>query len=163
MITTYIGVGSNIEPNKHVQAAILELRQLDENLRLSQVYECPSFGFESRAFYNLVVEMETSLSLADLATHLRDIEIRWGRDPEAQKMQDRTLDLDIILFGNVVSEQPSLPREDIYKYPFVIQPLYELCPYLVLPNDGRTVSQIWQTMNNFDSLSPVDPFNGDLS
>jgi 2-amino-4-hydroxy-6-hydroxymethyldihydropteridine diphosphokinase len=63
MITTYIGVGSNIERKKHVQAALSELRKLGEQIRISTVYECASVGFESRPFYNLVVEMKTSLSL----------------------------------------------------------------------------------------------------
>ncbi|KJY80039.1 2-amino-4-hydroxy-6-hydroxymethyldihydropteridine diphosphokinase [Vibrio nigripulchritudo] len=163
MITTYIGVGSNIERKKHVQAALSELRELGEQIRISTVYECASVGFESRPFYNLVVEMKTSLSLSSLSSTLREIEIRWGRDPDAQKMQDRTLDLDIVLYGDVVSSKPSLPREDIYKYAFVIQPMYELCPELVIPNDGRTVTQIRQTMNNFDSLIAVDPFDSDVS
>ncbi|UAB69777.1 2-amino-4-hydroxy-6-hydroxymethyldihydropteridine diphosphokinase [Vibrio sp. SCSIO 43132] len=163
MITTYIGVGSNIERKKHVQAALSELRKLGEQIRISTVYECASVGFESRPFYNLVVEMKTSLSLSSLSSTLREIEIRWGRDPDAQKMQDRTLDLDIVLYGDVVSSKPSLPREDIYKYAFVIQPMYELCPELVIPNDGRTVTQIRQTMNNFDSLIAVNPFDSDLS
>jgi 2-amino-4-hydroxy-6-hydroxymethyldihydropteridine diphosphokinase len=66
-------------------------------------------------------------------------------------MQDRTLDLDIVLYGDVVSSKPSLPREDIYKYAFVI------------PNDGRTVTKIRQTMNNFDSLIAVNPFDSDVS
>ncbi|BCL68634.1 2-amino-4-hydroxy-6-hydroxymethyldihydropteridine pyrophosphokinase [Vibrio nigripulchritudo ATCC 27043] len=163
MITTYIGVGSNIERKKHVQAALSELRKLGEQIRISTVYECASVGFESRPFYNLVVEMKTSLSLSSLSSTLREIEIRWGRDPDAQKMQDRTLDLDIVLYGDVVSSKPSLPREDIYKYAFVIQPMYELCPELVIPNDGRTVTQIRQTMNNFDSLIAVNPFDSDVS
>ncbi|WP_104399952.1 2-amino-4-hydroxy-6-hydroxymethyldihydropteridine diphosphokinase [Vibrio penaeicida] len=163
MITTYIGVGSNIEPVKHVQAAVSELRQLGEQLRVSTVYECASVGFESRPFYNLVVEMKTPLNLDDLAVKLREAEIRWGRNPDAKKMQDRTLDLDIILYGNVVSSTPSLPREDIYKYAFVIQPMYELCPQLVIPNDGRTVTQVWQTMDNLDSLIPVNPFDSDFN
>lgn len=163
MITTYIGVGSNIERKKHVQAALSELRKLGEQIRISTVYECASVGFESRPFYNLVVEMKTSLSLSSLSSTLREIEIRWGRDPDAQKMKDRTLDLDIVLYGDVVSSKPSLPREDIYKYAFVIQPMYELCPELVIPNDGRTVTQIRQTMNNFDSLIAVNPFDSDVS
>ena len=61
------------------------------------------WGFDSHAFYNLVVEMKTELSLADFALTLREIELRWGRDSQAKKFQDRTLDLDIILFGDTVS------------------------------------------------------------
>jgi len=159
MITTYIGVGSNLDREKHVRAAIEELAQLGSDLRCSTVYDCAAVGFASHSFYNLVVELKTSYSLHTLMQKLRDIEIKWGRQPDAQKMQDRTLDLDIILFGDTVSAQaPQLPREDIYKYAFVIQPLYELCPQRVIPSDGRTVAQIWQTHRQLDSLVAVDLF-----
>ncbi len=60
------------------------------------------------------------------------------------------------LFGDEISgAAPELPRSDIYKYPFVTQPLYDLCPASD-PQDGRTVSEIWQKMQQLDSLSVVD-------
>lgn len=159
MITTYIGVGSNIEREKHVRVALEELEQLGEGLRCSTVYDCAAVGFSSHSFYNLVVELKTSYSLRNLMQKLREIELKWGREPDAQKLQDRTLDLDIILFGEQVSAAcPQLPRDDIFKFAFVIQPLYELCPNRVIPQDGRTVAQIWQTHSDLDSLIAVDLF-----
>ncbi|MGF1720131.1 2-amino-4-hydroxy-6-hydroxymethyldihydropteridine diphosphokinase [Vibrio kyushuensis] len=159
MITTYIGVGTNVERKKHVEAAIAELSQLGEQLKLSSIYECASVGFDSDAFYNLVVEMKTSMSLTDLSQSLRKIEISWGREEFAEKYQDRTLDLDIILFGDEVRDSgPQLPRCDIFKYPFVIQPLYELCPDLHIPSDGRTVRQVWRQSSDFDSLISIKPW-----
>ncbi|MCK6262307.1 2-amino-4-hydroxy-6-hydroxymethyldihydropteridine diphosphokinase [Vibrio sp. ZSDE26] len=159
MITTYIGVGTNVERKKHVEAAIHELSLLGEDLKLSTIYECPSVGFDSAAFYNLVVEMKTSLPLIDLSQSLRKIELNWGRCEFAAKFQDRTLDLDIILFGNEVSESdPQLPRSDIFKYPFVIQPLYELCPDLIIPSDGRAVRQVWCQYSDLDSLTSIKPW-----
>jgi 2-amino-4-hydroxy-6-hydroxymethyldihydropteridine diphosphokinase len=159
MTTAYIGVGSNIDREKHVQAAYAELASVATTLRSSRVYECAPVGFDSHPFYNLVFEVETELSLTEFSHFLRITEIKWGRDENAQKFQDRTLDLDIVLFGEVVSEaSPQLPRSDIFKYPFVIQPLYELCPERVVPGDGRTVKQIWQQMDGYDTLSPVNIF-----
>jgi 2-amino-4-hydroxy-6-hydroxymethyldihydropteridine diphosphokinase len=156
MTTVYVGVGSNIERRKHIEVAIEELSTIGNHLQISTIYECASVGFNSAAFYNLVVTLETRLSLSDFVAQLRAIESRWGRDPQAKKFQDRTLDLDIILFGEEISAQdPELPRSDIFKYPFVIQPLYDLSPERIVPNDGRSVRQIWQQAINLESLTPV--------
>ncbi|MGL0938180.1 2-amino-4-hydroxy-6-hydroxymethyldihydropteridine diphosphokinase [Vibrio vulnificus] len=157
MNTVYIGVGSNIEREKHVRAAWQELTLLGEALQASPIYECAAVGFDSHAFFNFVIRLNTSMTLEELAFQLRQIEMRWGREENAAKYQDRTLDLDIVLFGECISSQkPELPRSDIFKYPFVIQPLYDLQPDLVIPGDGRTVEEIWQTARDLDTLKAVD-------
>ncbi|MDC5838452.1 2-amino-4-hydroxy-6-hydroxymethyldihydropteridine diphosphokinase [Vibrio europaeus] len=151
MITTYIGIGSNIDRREHIQAAITELGTLGCDIRLSTIYECESIGFESHAFYNLVVEMKTSLTLTEFSRQLRKIELKWGRAENAGKFEPRTVDLDIILFGDqTCSSKPEIPRGDIFKYAFVLKPLFELCPQLVVPQDGRTIEQIWQ-QTSFDT------------
>lgn len=156
MITTYVGIGSNIGRHKHIEAAISELRNFDPELRLSTIYECEAVGFESQPFYNLVVEMKTSLDLTNFSRQLRDIEFKWGRAVDAGKFEPRTVDLDIILYGSVISTgQPELPRSDIVKYAFVLQPLLELCPQLTVPNDGRTIEQIAQQSQFTTPLTPV--------
>ncbi|RZQ96844.1 2-amino-4-hydroxy-6-hydroxymethyldihydropteridine diphosphokinase [Vibrio vulnificus] len=157
MNTVYIGVGSNIEREKHARAAWQELTLLGEALQASPIYECAAVGFDSHAFFNFVIRLNTSMTLEELASQLRQIEQRWGREENAAKYQDRTLDLDIVLFGECISSQkPELPRSDIFKYPFVIQPLYDLQPDLVIPGDGRTVEEIWQTARDLDTLKAVD-------
>ena len=157
MNTVYIGVGSNIEREKHARAAWQELTLLGEALQASPIYECAAVGFDSHAFFNFVIRLNTSMTLEELAFQLRQIEMRWGREENAAKYQDRTLDLDIVLFGECISSQkPELPRSDIFKYPFVIQPLYDLQPDLVIPGDGRTVEEIWQTARDLDTLKAVD-------
>ncbi|ELA3116530.1 2-amino-4-hydroxy-6-hydroxymethyldihydropteridine diphosphokinase [Vibrio vulnificus] len=157
MNTVYIGVGSNIEREKHARAAWQELTLLGEALQASPIYECAAVGFDSHAFFNFVIRLNTSMTLEELAFQLRQIELKWGREENAAKYQDRTLDLDIVLFGECISSQkPELPRSDIFKYPFVIQPLYDLQPDLVIPGDGRTVEEIWQTARDLDTLKAVD-------
>ncbi|MGR2822162.1 2-amino-4-hydroxy-6-hydroxymethyldihydropteridine diphosphokinase [Vibrio vulnificus] len=157
MNTVYIGIGSNIEREKHARAAWQELTLLGEALQASPIYECAAVGFDSHAFFNFVIRLNTSMTLEELAFQLRQIELKWGREENAAKYQDRTLDLDIVLFGECISSQkPELPRSDIFKYPFVIQPLYDLQPDLVIPGDGRTVEEIWQTARDLDTLRAVD-------
>ena len=108
MITAYIGIGSNIERRKHIHVAVQELSQLGWDIRLSTIFECEAVDFDSDSFYNLVVEMKTSLKLADFARQLREIELKWGRSAEAEKLEPRTIDLDIILFGEEISVPLSL-------------------------------------------------------
>ena len=159
MITTYIGVGSNIERKKHIEAAVVELSQLGEHLQISTIYECESVGFKSESFYNLVVKMKTDLRLSEFSQALRKIELKWGRKEDAAKFEPRTLDLDIILFGELVCEhQPKIPRDDIYKFGFVIQPLNELCPQLIVPGDGRTINQIFTSTDYPEILTVVKPW-----
>ncbi len=156
MITVYVGVGSNLERYQHIEAAIEELKRLGSELKLSTIYECASEGFDSHPFFNLVVEMKTSLSLDEFQASLKEAEIRWGREVDAKKFQDRTLDMDILLFGDVISEvSPVVPRSDIYKYPFVIQPLYELCPELRIPGSDLLVKQVWNNFSMLDTLTPI--------
>ncbi|GLT20131.1 2-amino-4-hydroxy-6-hydroxymethyldihydropteridine diphosphokinase [Vibrio zhanjiangensis] len=157
MTKAYIGVGSNIDRRKHIEAAVLELKEIGQNIRLSTVYECEAVGFDGDAFYNLVIEMETSCDLMGFSQRLRNIELKWGREDRSGKLQSRTIDLDIILFGQHVSEKtPELPRSDIYKYGFVIEPLRELCAELTVPNDGRTIEQIWSELSYPETLTKID-------
>ena len=157
MTTVYIGVGTNIEREKHANAAIEALSSMTKQCRVSPIYECESLGFDSTPFYNFVVELKTTESLADFSQLMRSLEMKWGRSPVAKKFQDRSLDLDILLFGNEVSlSSPIVPREDIFKYPFVIQPLYDLAPDLIIPLDGRKVNDIWQNMNNLNALRKIE-------
>ncbi len=156
MITAYVGVGSNLERYRHIEAGIKELSLLGDELRLSTIYECPAQGFDSHPFLNLVVELKTSLSLEDFQQSLKEVEFRWGRDVDAKKYQDRTLDMDIILFGDVISpSSPVVPRPDIYQYPFVIQPLYELCPELNIPGTDLSIKKVWQDAALLEQLKPI--------
>ncbi len=156
MTIAYIGIGSNIDRETHIQQAIELLAQLGDGIKLSTIYQSEALGFKSESFYNLVVEIKTALNLKDFSLALREIEFHCGRGSQAQKFEARTIDLDILLFGEQVSAQrPQLPRPDIYRYPFVIQPLYELCPELIIPDDGRTIRQIWLQAKDLHLLTEV--------
>ncbi|CAM2812476.1 2-amino-4-hydroxy-6-hydroxymethyldihydropteridine diphosphokinase [Vibrio rarus] len=145
MTRAYLGIGTNIERDKHAQVAITQLQRLGSHLQVSTIYRCPAAGFNGAEFYNFVIGLETDLTLSQFAAQLRALELAYGRPENAQKQQDRTLDIDILLFGDVIRQQsPQLPRADIFKFNFVLQPLYELCPELLVPGEGRTIEQIWQ-------------------
>lgn len=156
MTLAYLGIGSNLERKRHIQAAYQALQQLGQ-VRPSKVYACAAVGFQSHEFYNLVIELETELELSQLKQTLRDIETKLGRPEDAKKLQPRCIDIDILLYGDYVSNRdPCLPRPDIFNYEFVILPLYELCPQTLVPNDGRSIAQIWQAFSPKGSLTQVE-------
>lgn len=149
MTRVYLGVGTNIDRQRHAVAAVTELKKLDANLQVSTVYQCPASGFEGAEFFNFVVGLDVSLELDQLRQHLRNLEVQYGRPLDAKKNKDRTLDIDILLFGEeVCTDKPQLPRSDIFKFNFVLQPLKELCPELVIPTDGRTVHSFGSRLLN---------------
>jgi 2-amino-4-hydroxy-6-hydroxymethyldihydropteridine diphosphokinase len=159
MTIAYVGIGSNIEKHLHIERAIRAMVDIDAAARISTIYESPAYGFNGHRFFNLVVELTTSQSLLSFAHSLRELEFQLGRKQDAQKKQNRTIDLDIILFGESVCDQEvKVPRQDIYHYPFVIQPLYELNPDLIIPGDGRSIKEIWEKSPQIESLTAIEPW-----
>ncbi|MBL4828773.1 MAG: 2-amino-4-hydroxy-6-hydroxymethyldihydropteridine diphosphokinase [Aliivibrio sp.] len=156
MNTVYIGIGSNIEREHHVLVAIEKLKNIDSSLRYSTVFEAEPVGFCGSSFFNLAVELTTSLSLSQLSSKLKTIELELGRRVDAKKNEDRTIDLDILLFGEETSSSPKIPRDDIYKFAFALWPLFELCPQRVIPGDGRTVAELWHSFEHDQVLKAVN-------
>ncbi|MDV5171033.1 2-amino-4-hydroxy-6-hydroxymethyldihydropteridine diphosphokinase [Photobacterium rosenbergii] len=157
MTTVYISLGSNIDRERYLQAGLVGLSQLGAGMQVSTIYEAEPVGFSGPNFYNCVAVIETSLSLDTLLDALKQLELQHGRSSDAAKNQSRTLDLDILLYGDTVqSTYPVLPRSDIYKFAFVLQPLMELCPERVIPGDGRTVTELWHDSRFEQALWPVE-------
>ncbi|WP_223175785.1 2-amino-4-hydroxy-6-hydroxymethyldihydropteridine diphosphokinase [Photobacterium damselae] len=137
--------------------ALKELRLLSHGqLRVSRIFQAEPVGFDGDSFYNCVVEIKTSSSVDILQSSLKALEIKYGRPIDAKKNQDRTLDLDILLFGNEIRERdPQLPRDDLYKFAFVLWPMYELAPKLVVPNDGRSIAELYREIQFQQQLQPI--------
>ena len=157
MITAYISIGSNIEREHYLPVGIAAVTQLATSWRMSRVFEAEPVGFDGDNFFNSVVEITTSLSLTVLQQSLKDIERQLGRPEAATKNQSRTIDLDILLYGDVISEcSPTLPRSDLYKFAFVLWPMSELCPELVIPGQHYTIAELWQKFSPQQQLWPVE-------
>ncbi|MCP4957573.1 MAG: 2-amino-4-hydroxy-6-hydroxymethyldihydropteridine diphosphokinase [Photobacterium aquimaris] len=157
MITAYISIGSNVEREHYLPAGVAAVAKLATAWRMSRVFEAEPVGFEGDNFFNSVIEIKTSLSLVTLQQSLKEIERQFGRPDNAAKNQSRTIDLDILLYGDVINEaSPTLPRSDLYKFAFVLWPMSELCPELVIPGQQQTIAQLWQQFSPQQSLWPVE-------
>ena len=160
MTTIYISLGSNIERDRHIRAGLDALHAEFGELRVSRVFESEAVGFNGRPFYNLVAAAETELPLATVCQRLRAMEFAHGREPDAKKFAPRTLDLDLLLYGELVCDTPLvLPRGEVLTNAFVLWPLAELAPALRHPVDGRTMSELWQSYDKASQqLCPI-PFH----
>lgn len=145
MTRVFVGIGSNIDRATHIRAAVRELKKLSGNLVVSSIYESPAIGFDGDNFYNLVAAYETDAPLRDILDELFEIERRHGRVRGINRFAPRTLDLDLLLYGDLVrhDEQLQIPRPEITQYAFVLKPLSEIAPALRHPVSGITYRELW--------------------
>jgi 2-amino-4-hydroxy-6-hydroxymethyldihydropteridine diphosphokinase len=137
----YIGIGSNLEPDKNMAGGLSELYRLLTDHRCSSLYRTEPVGKTDQPdFFNAVVVGLTSLSPLKLLEKLHQIERRYGRDRTGQRWGPRTLDLDILLFGKRILNEQDLvvPHPEIKNRTFVLIPLTELEPGIMDPKSGRT-------------------------
>jgi 2-amino-4-hydroxy-6-hydroxymethyldihydropteridine diphosphokinase len=155
----YLGLGSNVRPAHFLPVGLAALERLLGPLRCSETYQGAAMGFAGDPFWNLVVMAHTTLSVGSLQGALRDIEYAHGRPRQALRDTPRTLDIDILLYGDAVGliDGVELPRDEILRHAFVLRPLAELAPDAVHPVTGDTYLELWQ---RFDQASqPLDPVN----
>ncbi len=146
MTQVYISIGSNQQPRKHVAMALDAINTLFSPVELSPVYESVAVGFEGDNFFNLVVGFDTELSLTDLDKKLNQIEQDCGRTRGGERFTSRTMDLDLLLYGDLVRHDDhwDIPRGEITRYAFVLKPLAELVPDFLHPELGLSFLQLWQ-------------------
>ena len=158
MTKVYASIGSNIEPTVNIQMCITALRARYGTVDLSPVYETLAVGFVGAAFYNLVVGFTTDEEAHAVAQFFRTLERESGRDLHHAKFAPRTLDVDLLLYGDQVLDEAHLkiPRGEILEYAFVLRPLAELCPMGRHPVLGETFQDLWQTFQGEkQGLKPV--------
>ena len=156
----YIGVGSNIDKLKNINDCLINLKTHFGEIKISPTYQSKAVGIDGDDFYNLVVRFETNLSIEVLEFKLREIEYHFGRERNQPPHSSRTLDIDLLLFGNFVSEKHNVPRDDIASYSFVLKPLCDIEPDLIHPIIGETMSVLW---SKFDiSTQPIQCVENDI-
>lgn len=158
MARVYISIGSNIDRQKHVLAALDALQEWFGELALSPVYESEAVGFDGEPFFNLVVGVDTGLSVAELSACFKQLEADNGRRRDVPKFSGRALDLDILTYDDLVGQVAGveLPRGEILKNAFVLKPLADVAPDERHPVCGKTYAQLWQSYDRDQKLWPVD-------
>ncbi|RDI98615.1 2-amino-4-hydroxy-6-hydroxymethyldihydropteridine diphosphokinase [Dyella solisilvae] len=145
MARVYLSLGSNLEPARYLPAALDELRARFGTLSVSPAYRSKSVGFDGADFVNLAVGLDTELSPEALNDWLHALEDRHGRRRDVPRFSDRTLDVDIVLYGDLVLQGEGhldLPRKEL-KHAFVLKPITDIAPELVHPVSGRTMADLW--------------------
>lgn len=144
MTSIYVGIGSNIEPERHIRAALDALALHYGELLVSPVYESEAIGFNGPAFLNLVVCFESEQALSDVAQQLTSIERSNNYLGGAEKFSSRTLDIDLLLYGNTVGQfdRVILPRADIVDYAYTLWPLVDIAPDERHPINGLSYREL---------------------
>ncbi|TGD72492.1 2-amino-4-hydroxy-6-hydroxymethyldihydropteridine diphosphokinase [Mangrovimicrobium sediminis] len=157
MAQVFLGLGSNVERERYIAAGLDALAELFGELAISPVYDCPAVGFDGQPFYNLVVGVETTLSVGELARRLRAIEMAHGRAADAPRFAPRQLDIDILTYDDLtgVIDGVELPRGELLNRAFVLRPMADLVPDLCHPLDGRSYASLWRAFGDDGGLRPA--------
>jgi 2-amino-4-hydroxy-6-hydroxymethyldihydropteridine diphosphokinase len=146
--TAYVGLGSNLGDR---EGLVREAAALIGCTRLSTIVETEPWGYENQPrFLNAVAEVETGLEPLPFLTHLLDIERRLGRERVGPRWGPRTIDLDLLLFGDRVVDEADLvvPHPRLLERLFVLEPLAELAPELEIPGNGTVASALAGLQSN---------------
>src|SRR5574340_371435 len=161
MARAFIAIGSNIEPERNVRAAIRSLAHQTRVTGISMVYCTGALDRpEQPHYFNCVVEIETQAPPAEVKHGiLRPIENSLGRKRSADRYAPRTIDLDLLVYGDLAmdAEGIKLPDPEILQRPFLVIPLYELAPDLVLAGYELPIGEIAARLPQ-DGMRPLEDY-----
>jgi 2-amino-4-hydroxy-6-hydroxymethyldihydropteridine diphosphokinase len=158
-VRIFIAAGSNVDPEKHLAKACFEIRRHWHDAVFSRAYRNVAVGFDGPDFINLVLGFTTPQPLDAVIARLRAIETQCGRPRFAPKWASRTMDLDVLLYGDLVekTDEYTLPRPDLLKRPYMLGPMAEIAPEVVHPTAHKTIGLLWKEFDrDGHQMSPVD-------
>lgn len=150
MTEVYVAAGSNIDPVVHLRRALDELRRIYPRLVVSPAYRNKAVGFEGEDFINLVIGFSTQQPVTRVREQLQRVEKLCGRPDAAPKWAARSMDLDILLYGDLLSNEPGLviPRPDLLRRSYMLKPMADIAPDVLHPLAQKTMLELWEA---FDS------------
>lgn len=146
MPEVYVAAGSNVAPEAHLSRALADIARSFPGARFSSWYRNRAVGFAGEDFINLVAGFDTPLPVHAVLEELHAIEARCGRERGAPRWAPRSMDLDVLLYGDLVCSEPglTLPRPDLLKRAYMLGPLAELAPRVIHPGTGLSIAELWQ-------------------
>ncbi len=146
MPEVFVAAGSNIEPVVHLRRALGILGSHYPGLRRSRAWRNAAVGFEGEDFVNLVVAFVTDELVHAVIARLHETEAACGRARDSPRWAPRSMDLDVLLYGDRVSHEPglTLPRPDLVRRAYMLGPMAELAPELRHPTLGLTMRELWE-------------------
>jgi 2-amino-4-hydroxy-6-hydroxymethyldihydropteridine diphosphokinase len=159
-VAVYVAAGSNVAPIENLRRALDVLDRHFAPITVSRAYANAAVGFAGEDFINLVVGFRTGLTVHQVIERLHEAEAACARERLAPKWAPRSMDLDILLFGDAVCVEPglTLPRPDLLKRPYMLGPAAEIAPETVHPLERRTLGELWRDMQSTQShaMRPVE-------
>jgi 2-amino-4-hydroxy-6-hydroxymethyldihydropteridine diphosphokinase len=178
MTGVYVAAGSNVCAEQNIRSALGQLALSFPHLAVSPAYRNAAVGFAGNDFVNLVVGFDTDMPLRAVIDELHRIEKFCGRERNAPKWAPRSMDLDILLYGDLVLSEPglTLPRLDLTRRPYMLGPLADLAPQIIHPTLKRSIGELWRefdrdahrmtaiTLNDSNAAAAVndDDLTGDV-
>ena len=157
-----LSLGSNVDPLRHLQAAADALRARFGEVKLSSIHRYPAVGFEGGDFLNAAAVIDSDLDPQALNDWLHALEDAHGRDRGGPRFGDRTLDIDIVYYDDLVLEGTGslqLPRPEI-RHAFVLKPLAEIAPCFIDPLQRESLAALWALHPDHDTQYEQVDWNG---
>ena len=145
-VAVYVSAGSNVSPLESLTRALRALMARFPDLIVSPAYANSAVGFQGADFINLALGFTTELTLGGVLDELHAVEALCGRGRTEAKWAPRRMDLDVLLYGDLVGEFPGakLPRPDLLRRAYMLGPLAAIAPEVVHPTLRRTIGELWR-------------------
>ena len=160
MTEFYLGIGSNKHREHNIRSCVAYLHASFAKIKVSTAYQSKAFGFEGQDFYNLVVHVSSAFDAWQMKQWLQNLEDMLGRDRSQPRYSDRMIDIDLLLVDDLIIDDGvvQIPRREILKRAYVLKPLTDLAPDLILPGYKKRLAELWQAFEFKRDIQSVKTF-----